>query len=156
MIKDILEVREKLRRMNDRSCNVKMIVLASLQQEIRRLGSCQRWCYKSRPTSCLANPRWARWRSDKSCPLLDRAPCLLAKQDVWINAGVHLISKLYSELFRAECRQMSLGRDFAGIENRLAPDWCNSQNICKKNLNAFKHRAIVLSPTYFPCPWIEV
>ena len=151
MIKDILEVREKLRRMNDRSCNVKMIVLASLQQEIRRLGSCQRWCYKSRPTSCLANPRWARWRSDKSRPLLDRAPCLLAKQDVWINAGVHLISKLYSELFRAECRQMSLGRDFAGIENRLAPDWCNSQNICKKNLNAFKHRAIILSPTYFPC-----
>ena len=86
MIKDILEVREKLRRMNDRSCNVKMIVLASLQQEIRRLGSCQRWCYKSRPTSCLANPRCARWRSDKSRPLLDRAPCLLAKQDVWINA----------------------------------------------------------------------
>ena len=142
--------------MNDRSCNVKMIVFASLQQEIRRLGSCQRWCYKSRPTSCLANPRCARWRSDKSRPLLDRAPCLLAKQDVWINAGVHLISKLYSELFRAECRQMSLGRDFAGIENRLAPDWCNSQNICKKNLNAFKHRAIVLIPTYFPCPWIEV
>ena len=140
MIKDILKARDKLCRMNDRSCKVKMIVMASLQQEIRRLGSCQRWCYKSCPTSCLANPRCARWRSDKSRPLL---PCLLAKQDVWINAGVHLISKLYSELFRAECRQMSLGRDFAGIENRLAPDWCNSQNICKKNLNAFKHRALV-------------
>ena len=45
---------------------------------------------------------------------------------------VHLISKLYSELFRAECRQMSLGRDFAGIENRLATHWCNLQNICRK------------------------
>ena len=131
-------------RQTPQLCNVKMIVMASLQQEIRRLDSCQRWCYKSCPTSCLANPRCARWRSDKSRPLLDRAPCpFLAKQDVWIKAGVHLISKLYSELFRAECRQMSLGRDFAGIENRLAPDWCNSQNICKKNLNAFKHRAIV-------------
>ena len=71
MIKDILKVRDKLHGINDRSCNVKMIVMASLQQEIRRLGSCQRWCYKSCPTSCLANPRCARRRSDKSRPLLD-------------------------------------------------------------------------------------
>ena len=55
--------------------------------------------------------------------------CLFAI--IW---GVHLISKLYSELFRAECRQMSLGRDFAGIENRLATDWCNLQNICRNNI----------------------
>ena len=111
MIKDILKVRDKPRRMNDRLGIVKMIVMASLQQEIRRLDSCQRWCYKSCPTSCLANPRCARWRSDKSRPLLDRAPCLLAKQDVWIKAGVHLISVV----FRAIPGRMSADVSWEGF-----------------------------------------
>ena len=92
----------------------------------------------------VANPGGVRWSSYKSHPLLgDRLTFTLLLPRLDHMSCVHLISKLYSELFRAECRQMSLGRDFAGIENRLAPDWCNSQNICKKNLNAFKHRAIV-------------